>query len=1712
MTRDSHPRTLVETLRLRAEATPDRLAFEFELPDADPVDMTYADLDRAAMAVAALVMAHGEPGQRVLLPHAPGPHYVAAFFGCLYAGAIAVPAYPPTGGRGLDRLTAITQDAEADLALTDTATLATIDPAVLGRPIRWVTTEDLAPATVRVRVPDQDDVAFLQYTSGSTGTPMGVLVSHGNLAHNSAVISDALDLDEHSRSVSWLPPYHDMGLIGGILQPIHSGFPGTVQSPQVFLRRPLLWLQALSRTGATITAAPNFAYAEAVRRTDPEQRASLDLSALRHAMVGAEPIRATTLSDFATAFGPAGFHCTAFYPCYGLAEATLFVTGSAGPVVLRADRSELDSGRIAAATAGPATTLTGCGRAHGGDTVLVVDPESRHRLPDDTVGEIWVSGPTVALGYHRRPTETAVAFHATLADEPGRTFLRTGDLGCWHHGELFVVGRIKDLIVVRGRNHHPQDIERTAEGSHPLLRPLRGAAFAVDDGDAERAVLVHEVTARFRAADAPNVIQAIRAAVTEEHGLALDEVVLIRPGTIPRTSSGKIRRSECRRRWQAGTLPVLASSTGTADDRPPEPDQALALVAAILDVPAARIVGDVPLVAQGLDSLRAVQLAETISTAGGTRITAADLLAGRTPDQLAAQWRTGEQPPDPRPVAAPDLATPAQERMWLLDRMGAGAAYHIAGALRLTGALDVDLLRDCLATVLTGCPGVHTVFTTDSDGNLRTIARPPAPPAMPVVDLTARPPGADHAALQDFAAAPFDLGSGPLVRTLLLRLGPDHWCLALAAHHIVLDGWSLGLLLRQLGDAYGGRATTALPPATPQVYEPAALTAAQEFWRAELHDARPLDLPADRTHGPAGTWRGGSVPLELPPELVTRARELAAAHGITLFPVLLAAFGMFLARWADQDDLVVGTVTANRDRPGAASMVGLLADVLPVRIDTRPAELDFATMVDRVAARCRAAQAHPELSFDAIVRASGHRPDGGRAPLVRALFVLQNLPVAPWDAGGVHADPFEPPPLGAQFELALHLSPRPDGGLAGHLGYAADLLDPATVAHVSTALPALLSAALHAPTTTVADLPPTPGSGPVDGGPAALADGLVHPLIAAAAAEHGDITAVAWDGGALGYRELWYRVTELATRLRGYGVGPDQPVAICLPRSPELVVAVCAVLAAGGAYLPLDPTHPAGRLRGQLHDANVRTLIGERALAQSLMDGPVDDEPIVIVHTAPDVAAADLPPRPGHLANILHTSGSTGTPKAVLTTHAALANRLVWMQREYRLTPGEPVLHKTPVSFDVAGWELLWPLTVGATVVLARPDGHRDPAYLADTIVRHHVTTCHFVPSMLHMFLAEPSAARCGRVLRRIVCSGEELPPALARRCHEVLPGVRLDNLYGPTEAAIDVTAHQVETAEHPRTRVPIGRPIAGTRLRVLDTAGRPVGPLVPGELHIGGIAPARGYLGRPGQTAERFVPDPFGGGERLYRTGDRVRMRPDGALEYLGRVDRQVKIRGQRIEPGEIEAVLHQHPLVDAAVVEPRPGPDGRPRLTAWLVPAGNPPTLAQLREFLSAALPTGMVPDVFAVLPALPVGPHGKLDRTALPDATTSDERLAPEGNVRIAPRDPVEQRLAAIWSEVVGYTDPSVTDDFYESGGHSLLATRIAARVSTAFGVDIPVADLLGGGLTIARLAELVRARQLAAAGEPEVNAVLDWMSELSDHEVAALLANEAPGPPK
>ncbi|MFF9603496.1 amino acid adenylation domain-containing protein [Streptomyces sp. NPDC014684] len=1755
-------RTLVDVLRERADRTPELTCFEFAGDGEAERVVSYQQLDRRAAEVAGVLREHGLTGQRALLLYPPGPDYVAAFFGCLYAGVVAVPVYLPTGRLGITRMLAVAGDAGTKVALSTAAVRAEYAAQPLVDSLDWLLTDEPAQAAARhrtARAVQPADLAFLQYTSGSTGSPKGVKVRHGNLMENLAVIGRVLQPDADTRAVSWLPPYHDMGLIGGILQPVYAGFPCTLLSPTGFLRKPLRWLEAISRHRATATAAPDFGYRECVRRIGEQERAGLDLSTLRHAMIGAEPVRGDTVEDFARAFAGTGFRRSSFHPCYGLAEATLFVTGGrspAGPRVVEVGRRELEEGEAVLAAdsdGGPTASFTGCGRPQGEDLVVVVDPENGGaRLPGQ-VGEVCVSGPSVTGGYWG-DTGTSSAFGVELPGHPGRSFLRTGDLGFELDGELFVTGRLKDLMVVRGRNHYAEDIERTASRSHPSLRLGRSAAFSVDVDGEERVVLVHEIAPRPTAEEAPRVLSAVREAVASEHGLALRDVVLVRSGAIDRTTSGKVRRDAMRRQWLDGKLaPVAAAPESEAGNRATH-SALTRTVADALEAAPDRIRPTESLLGQGLDSLRAVRLIVELSRTYGVELTVDRLLDGLTPAQLetlvtrrdsAAPRVTGP----PRRTTAPDTPKPsrAQEVMWLLDQMGAGSAYHVHGGVRLTGPVDPDLLGQCLNDLTLQYPVLRSAFVQDAESSLTTVVRPAGPTPLRRVDLT----GTDGAerdsrfdqVVEELATAKFDLTTGPLLRAVLVQRDADDWYLGIAAHHIVVDGWSLGVLLRRLGERYAGRATGGTPPA------PAAPTGPRTapgpswsdddaaFWRKTLGSAVPLDFPLDAPPPQSPTWRGDSLRFGFSPQQAGRLRQYARSRQATLFMVLLTGLGAVLERWSGQDDFVVGTPAAGRDHE-TADEVGLFANVVPLRIDTSGAPA-FGELLARVRTRCLAAYAHQSMPFDEIVRqVCQDRPDG-RAPLVRAVLAL-NVPLAPWEAGGVRAEAFELPAPGAQFELALHLAEQPDGGLTGHVVYAADLLERDTVQRITRALTTLLSAATEGPglpdDSPVTALPVmsaaerarvTDEFSGVRSTPAA--PDMLHALVERQADLDPTAPAVIVGDRVLDYGGLEERANRLAWLLRDLGTGPDQPVAVCLPRSPELVIALLAVLKAGGAYLPLDTDYPHGRLAAQLRDAGPRVVLTDQDTASGLLARALDGagQPAVVCLDADPHPAARFPATrpsatatPHGLAYVIHTSGTTGTPKGVMNHHAGVVNRLAWMQEAYGLTKAERVLHKTPVGFDVAVWEVFWPLVAGSPVVLARPDGHRDPAYLARLIREQGVTTCHFVPSMLRAFLDEPEAARCAGVLRRVICSGEELAPALAARARELLPDVELHNLYGPTEAAIDVTGCRIHPGLTARARLPIGRPLTGSRVYVLDGSGRPVPVGVAGELHIGGVQVARGYLGRPALTAERFVPDPFEPGGRLYRTGDRARWSADGMVEFLGRLDHQVKIRGHRIEPAEVEAALAAHPRVAAAVVDVRSGVAGEPRLVAYLVADGDGdgdgdgatdadragsgrPDDGSLRAFLAERLPPALVPAAFVVLPTLPTTPNGKLDRSALPEPAVPVDHtgLTP-------PRDPVEQRLADIWCDVLELPAVSVTHGFFELGGHSLLATRITARIKRDFGVELPVGELLSGSSSIADVAVAVQEAQWSQADPTELSRLLAGLENLSDSEVTDLLAQDGP----
>src|SRR5215210_1630069 len=1655
--------SLVHLLQARAGESPDLPGYTFlGNGESETARLTYAELDARARALGAWLQHTVAPGERALLLFPPGLDFVAVFFGCLYAGVTAVPAYPP-GGRDVSRLRTLARDAEPRVVLTTSAILARIEtqgaktdlPPMLWQAVDGLDILDMGWQDAwRDPGAAADTTAFLQYTSGSTGDPKGVVVSHGNLLHNQEAIRTAFGQGPESVIVGWLPLYHDMGLIGNVLQPLYAGGRCVLMAPAAFLQRPRRWLEAISRYRATTSGGPNFAYDLCVTKISPEQREDLDLSSWTVAFNGAEPVRAETIERFSQAFAGSGFRREAFMPCYGLAEATLLVSAArraGGPEVrdfsargLAGNRAEESAGD------GDAARMVGSGSAAAGQRVAVVDPATREECAPGAVGEIWVAGPSVARGYFRRPEVTAELFAARLEGGEG-PFLRTGDLGFVRDGELFVTGRLKDLVILRGRNLYPQDVERTVERSHPALRPGCGAAFSIDAEGEERLVVVQELE-RGRRDEVEAALEAIRRAVAEEHEAALYDVVLLSVGRLPKTTSGKIQRRACRAGYLAGDLAgVVATARALADREAPgeagavgaaagreellrrEPAERRAAllrelraeVARLLKIAPERVDIDLPLPSLGFDSLAAIELAGGLAERLGVALDLSELLAGTSLAGLvdAVLAALAEEPARDAapaltaggPVAELPLSY-SQRALWFLERLApTGGAYQIVVAARVLAPLDGEALRRSLVALTERHPALRATFAEGPDGPLQRIRPEGAEVEVDLLTLEADEGEPLQALLEQESYRPFDLAAGPLLRARRIASGAEE-VLLLVAHHLVADFWSLAVLAGELGRHYAaetGGAPVRLEP-LPLLYSDYVRWQEEQlagregerlwsFWSRALGGALPdLSLPADRPRPPLQTYRGASRGLWLPPELAGAVRRLARERGATLYGTLLASYFALLHRYSGQEDLIVGSPTAGRGAPALAGLVGYFVNPVAVR-GAVSGEAPFGELLERV--RDTVGEVLDHQAYPLALLAERLQPvrDPSRSPFFQVMFVLQRSPRGGeelgafalhepgvrLELGGIALEPLRMERRRVQFDLTL-IAAEVGEALGLALEHNADLFDGVTAERMLGHLRRLLEGATAAPGLPVADLPllTAPELDQVrlawnDTATSYPEDVLIHRLIEAQVDRSPEAVAVSFEGESLTYAELERRSNRLARHLIALGVGPDAKVGVCLERGLYLVVSLLAALKAGGAYVPLEPTDPAERLAGSLEDARVEVVLSEERHAGRLPDGAarivlLDRERAAIARRSP--ARPDVRLAPDSLAYTLFTSGSTGRPKGAMNTHRGIANRLLWMQEAYGLTPDDRVLQKTPFTFDVSVWEFFWPLLTGARLVVARPGGHRDSAYLARVIAEAGVTTVHFVPSVLGVFLEEPEVAACAS-LRRVICSGEALTPELVRRALVRL-GAELHNLYGPTEAAVDVTAWACprDGAAGLRT-IPIGRPISNTQIYLLDRRFRPVPAGVPGELYIGGVQLARGYAGRPDLTAERFVPDPMGTepGARLYRTGDLARFLADGEIEYLGRSDHQVKIRGVRIELGEIEAALALDPRVRGAAVVVRN--DLERGLVAYVAAAPNDrPAPEELREYLRRRLPEVMIPADWIVLDALPLTSSGKVDRKAL------------------------------------------------------------------------------------------------------------------------------------
>ncbi|HET7460811.1 MAG TPA: amino acid adenylation domain-containing protein [Longimicrobium sp.] len=1628
-----------ERFEARARAHPDAPALAWE-----GVELTYAQLDARADALARRLADRGVgPESRVGVLLERGPELIVSLLAILKAGGGYVPLDP---GYPAARLALMAADAGVRVVITRSALRDSVPAEALAVCVDQADPSAGASAPLRGGATPAS-LAYVVYTSGSTGRPKGVMVTHENVVQL-VCDTDFVRLGPGDRVAQASNASFDALafecwgalLNGATLVGIGRD---TLLSPGAF--------RDALRDGAVTTLYQTTALLNQLSREEPGIFAPL-----REVLFGGQAADAESVRRLLRTGRP-----RRLLHMYGPTETTAWCSWE-----------EVDG------VADDALTVS-VGRPTGNQRVYVLDA-ALSPAPLGVPGEAYVGGAGVVRGYADRPALTAERFLPDpFAGVPGARMYRTGDRLRWREGgRLEFVGRLDDQVKIRGFRIEPGEVESVL-ASLPGVHEARVIAREDEPGETRLVAYV--------------VGEAATDALRERlRGLLPEYMVpaaLVALERIPLTPNGKLDA-------RALPAPDWSAEGGYVAPATPVEEVVAGIWAEVLKVE--RVGAADNFFELGGHSLLATLVMARVRQVFGTGIPLRVLFEAPTVAELAArvvESQRGGVPVLP-PVVPVERNGPlplsfGQERLWFLHRLHPeSTSYNHPLVLRLSGPLHVPALELALGEIVRRHEVLRTVFG-ETDGEPVQVIRPYAGFTLPVEDLAALDEAAREAEVrrraQEQAARPFDLAAGPLFQARLLRLGPDAHVLLLSMHHVVVDGWSLGVFFRELAALYAafreGRESP-LAPLPVQYADHAAWQRAQlqgealerqlAYWRGQLAGAPPLlELPTDRPRRVRRSYAAAREGVAYPPALLERLEALARREGATLYMVLLAAFQALLARWCGNPDVVVGTPIAGRTRKEVEELVGFFVNVLVLRTDAG-GDPTFRELLLRVRAVTLGAYEHQEIPFERLVEELQPERSFSHSPLFQVMFILQNADRSGGGLAGVRMEPVRSELKTTKFDLTLSLASK-SGDLRGEIEYATDLFDPATVQRMARQLERVLAQVAEDPSRPLSALELLDDAErrqvleEWNATDVQLPAGLcIHELCEAQARATPEAVALVFEGESLTYAELNGAANRLARRLLRLGVRAETPVGVLMERGVELVVSLLAVLKAGGAYLPLEPGLPAERLGMMLDDCAAPVVLTTGALRSAVPAR--DGVRVVSVDGEAEAAAAesgdDLGRRaePGNLAYVIYTSGSTGRPKGVMNTHRGVVNRLLWMQGAYGLGPGDAVLQKTPFGFDVSVWELFWPLQQGARLVVARPDGHRDPAYLREVVRRHGVTTLHFVPSLLAEFLETAGVERCAS-LRRVVCSGEALAPALVARFHERMPpSVELYNLYGPTEAAVDVS-HFHCVREDASGVVPIGRPVWNTRLYVLDERLRPLPAGVPGELYIAGVQVARGYLGQPGLTAERFVPDPHAAepGARAYRTGDRARWRADGTLEYLGRFDHQVKIRGLRIETGEVEAALRACPGVAECAVVAREDEPGERRLVAYVAGGADP---GELRAALRRTLPEYMVPAAFVALERLPLTPSGKLDRRALP----APERAARAHHV--PPRTPVEEVLAAVWARVLNTDVVGVTESFFELGGHSLLATRVVSRLREVFGVEVPLRDVFEGP-TIEQLAARVEA---------------------------------------
>ncbi len=1707
--------TLADVFNYHLSHTPTKIVYRFLKNGEEELgSRTYQELYNRAHCIATHILSRVNPGDRVVLLYPSGLDFIDAFFGCILAGVVAVPSVVPGSKRHIGRLAHTILDSGSTLFLTTERIYQKSKDWFSGSSggnIPWLSTDTLDRVIDDVFFPEitKDTLVFLQYTSGSTGTPKGVMVDHSNMIHNSRLIQRCFNHTRRSVGVGWLPIYHDMGLIGNVLQPFYVGFEVILMPPTAFVQKPLRWLRAISRYKATSSGGPNFAYDLCVNKIPKEELSDLDLSSWQVAFNGAEPIHCSTLDRFSDYFTRCGFRDTSFLPCYGMAETTLIVSGvlhHSVPNRLSVCTTAFEQGFIkpeaVPAVRSSTKKLISNGAVLDGLSVKIVNPTTLVVCQDDEIGELWVMGPSVAKGYWNNSKATEASFGAYIHAQDGQKegpYLRTGDLGFLYQGEVYVSGRLKELLIINGANHYPQDIEHTVQLSDRALQPHGGGAFTIEDKGSPKLVVVQEVKrSHLKELNSSKVITAIQQAVMMNHQLALHSIILVSPGRVPKTSSGKIRRLALQKfyiakelkgvllDWSKATLPSEKNPSLVSDSQDAvmlSPTRAWLQIALsqVLQVDFSELTAQSSFASLGMDSLTAINLSGKINTQFGIDCDATVLFEYATIEAVAGYIDTAIQAKDAparnntisslQSYSNPQEHYPVsytQEALWLTDQLEGSFGYHIFRVLHSKTTPNVALLQKAMDTLLDRHPVLRTVIK-EKEGLL---SQKIIPDTLFTVDTVTVSNADDlNECLYQHIYRPFDLSGDILIRITVSNT-PKRYYLAFVFHHIACDGLSEATLLNEFMSIYTG-----LSQGNPVVFSPLPLqysdyalwqrsdeqqqqiAASLPFWKNHLDGVSPLQLPYDLVRSDDSLYTGGEYRFEIKDNLTDQLLDFSKSYEATVFMVMLSAFKVLMYRYSGQQDICVGVPSANRTDPALKDMVGMFVNTLPIRTVMDP-DQNTLDLVAKIKSATLAGYKHQHVPFKEMVSAVLPERQQGINPIFQVSFGAHNTPEVEISLDRESWRPYPLPPQYALFDVSCTVDQQKDG-ISITIHYRSDRFSKAMIQRMAGHYQELLQVMVARPKLSIGDLsiltPKEEHQLLVEWNDTTVdypKDQCIHELFEEQAGKTPDAIAVVFEDQQLTYQELNEKSNQLAHYLQQQGVQPEVLVGICVERSLEMMIGLLGILKAGGAYVPIDPAYPQERIVYMLEDSAVPVLLTQQRLVDHLPVNQVqvvclDTDWVKIAQASQEQGSSEV--QPHNLAYMIYTSGSTGKPKGVMIEHHSVIS-LVKENKYLNLNEEKLFLQLAPISFDASTFEI-WGCFLNGAKLIIYPDQVISFKELGQIIKKYSITTLWLTARLFHAMIDDYIEDLDS--LTELLAGGDVLSSSHVKKTFHRLKGCQLINGYGPTENTTFTCYHLITNSSVLGGSIPIGKPIANTQIYILDQNNKPVPIGITGELYIGGAGLARGYHNRPELTAQKFIVNPFNQDKdnRLYKTGDLARYLPDGNIEFLGRMDHQVKIRGFRIELGEIENVLLQHPEVHEAIVIAREDNPGDKRLVAYIITQDKDIDSAFLREYLKNKLPDYMVPGAFVMLDAMPLTPNGKINRKALPAPDASS--LITQDHV--APSNATEEALVKIWQEVLGIDKVGIHDNFFELGGHSLLATRVVSQIDKTLSTTLALKTL-------------------------------------------------------